>query len=197
MQILKRRQDGKKNHDSQADQGSIGRGEGSSEPVEKMSQQDLLKNLDQLNREFKEFERIREGIRIRIASIAKLVKRFNERKDLLQKDIDEKRKGVQKLNQQVPKLNEQKENLLQSIQKTQEQKALLEKQIHLEQEKVSEVTDQITKLTNERLKTENISKQKQEDVSKIDEHIKQINSIQEYNIDFVSTLVYASKKGKS
>ena len=168
-----------------------------SKSVDEMSQQDLFKTLNQLNSEFKEFEKIREGISTRISLIAKLVPKLNERKEFLEKDIDKNLKGIQQLNLQVPTLNEEKENLLQSIRQTQEQKAFLENQIHLEQEKVSEVTGQITKLTNERLKIEKICRQKEEDVSKLKEHLIQIKSIQEYDVGFVSTLVYASKKSKS
>ena len=178
-------------------EGYIRGGEGSKSVVDEMSQQDLFKTLNQLNSEFKEFEKIREGISTRISLIAKLVPKLNERKEFLEKDIDKNLKGIQQLNLQVPTLNEEKENLLQSIRQTQEQKAFFEKQIHLEQEKVSKVTGQITKLTNERLKIEKICRQKEEDVSKLKEHLIQIKSIQEYDVGFVSTLVYESKKSKS
>ena len=149
----------------------------STESVEETSQQDLFDIVEQLDSEFKEFEKVREGIRTRISSIANLVPTLNERKERLQKEIDENLKGVQQLNRQVPKLNQQKEDLLQSIPHKQEKKAHLENQIHLNQEKVKEITGLLTKLSSERLKTEKISRHEQEEIAKIDDQINQIKSI--------------------
>jgi chromosome segregation ATPase len=194
MQILKKRQEEKTKHESQVNQISIKIEKGNSEPVEEISQLDLLKSLDQLNSEFKEFEKIREGIRKRISSIAILLPRLNERKDLLQKDIDDKKKEIQQLERHIPELNHQNTDLLQSISQMQEKKTVLEEKIVLEQDKVKEIKGKIIKLTGGRKKNEKTIKQKQDEVSKIEEQIKQINSVQKYGIDLVSTLVYASKK---
>jgi len=101
---------------------------------------DVLKNLGQLRRELKEFEKLRGGIRTTISSIEKLVPRLKENKDRLIKDMDEKRKGVEQLTQQIPQLNKQKTELLQSIEQKQEQKKLLETDIDAKQK---EINDQI------------------------------------------------------
>jgi chromosome segregation ATPase len=157
---------------------------------------DLIDILAQLKSELKEFDKIKEGLRTKISSIAQMVPRLNERKEVLEKDVIEKRKVVHQINIQVPKLNEQKKNVLQDISQKKKKKELLEKQIHLEQEKVKEITDRITKLTTDRIRIDMIMQQKQEEISKIDGQIKRIKSIQEYDVDLVSTLVYASKKRK-
>jgi Asp/Glu/hydantoin racemase len=76
----------------------------------------------------------------------------------------------------------------------QEKKKILEEKIVLEQDKVKEIKSKIVKFTGERKKNEKIIKQKQDEVIKIEGQLKQINSVQEYGVDLVSTLVYASKK---
>jgi chromosome segregation ATPase len=194
MQLLKKRQEEKPKYKSPANQASSKIKEGNSESLEKISQLDLLKNLEQLNIEFKEFEKIREGIRKRISSITILIPRLEGQKDLLKKDIDNKKKEIKQSDRHFPELNHQKTDLLQSISQMQEKKKILEKKIALEQEKVKEIKGKIIKLTGERKKNEKIIKQKQDEVIKIEEQLKQINSVQEYGVDLVSTLVYASKK---
>ena len=163
--------------------GYINGKDGSKEPVEEMSQQDLFETLDQLKNEFKEFEKIREGIGTRITSIAKLVPKLNERKELLEKDIDEKRKEVEQITLQIPKLSEKKVGLRESIQQMQEQKEELEKYIHREQEGDKEITKLINELITKRWKIEEVIQPKQEDLSRIDEQIKQIMGLQKYGIE--------------
>jgi chromosome segregation ATPase len=194
MQILKKRQEEKPKYKSPVNQVSSKIKEGNSEPLEKISQLDLLKSLEQINIEFKEFEKIREGIRKRISSITILIPRLKERKDLLQKDIDDKKKEIKQLDRHFPEINHQKTDRLQSISQMQEKKKILEEKIVLEQDKVKEIKSKIVKFTGERKKNEKIIKQKQDEVIKIEGQLKQINSVQEYGVDLVSTLVYASKK---
>jgi chromosome segregation ATPase len=194
MQILKKRQEEKPKYKSLVNQVSSNIREVNSEPVEKISQLDLLKSLEQINIEFKEFEKIREGIRKRISSITILIPRLKERKDLLQKDIDDKKKEIKQLDRHFPELNHQNTALLQSISQMQEKKKLLEEKIVLEQDKVKEIKGKIIRFTGEIKKNEKNIKQKQDEVIKIEEQLKQINSVQEYGVDLVSTLVYASKK---
>jgi len=157
---------------------------------------DVLKNLGQLRRELKEFEKLRGGIRTTISSIEKLVPRLKENKDRLIKDMDEKRKGVEQLTQQIPQLNKQKTELLQSIEQKQEQKKLLETDIDAKQKEVEYLTNEIPKLKAQETKLLNRIQRNQKDLARINDQIKEVESIQKYGIDFVSALVYASQKSK-
>ena len=169
-------------------------GEGRTASAEERSLPDLFESLDLLKSDLKEFTKIKEGIKVRLSSITQLVPRLNAQRELLEKDVAEKRKGFQQLNFQVPKLNEQKETLVESIAQKQKHKELLETSIHLEQEKVQEITIQISKLAYDRTEIEKSIHQKEEEISEIDGQIREIESIQEHGIDLISTLVYASKK---
>lgn len=189
MQLIRPRQEGETQHGALADQG-----DGSSKTAEAVSPPELLESLEQLNVQFKEFEKIREQIKTRIASLVQLVPGLNDRKQLLQHGIDEKRKQIQHLDRQFPGLNRQKEALLQSIPQKKGQKALLEKEIRQEQDKVKALKSLITKLTREKNKMEKTLQRKQDQMSKIDAQIQQIQSVQASGVDLVSTLVYASKK---
>jgi len=157
---------------------------------------DVLENLGQLRRELKEFEKLRGGIRTTISSIEKLVPRLKENKDRLIKDMDEKRKGVEQLTQQIPQLNKQKTELLQSIEQKQEQKKLLETDIDAKQKEVEYLTNEIPKLKAQETKLLNRIQRNQKDLARINDQIKEVESIQKYGIDFVSALVYASQKSK-
>jgi chromosome segregation ATPase len=157
---------------------------------------DVLENLGQLRRELKEFEKIRGGIRTTISSIEKLVPRLKENKERLIKDMDEKRKGVEQLTQQLPQLNKQKTELLQSIEQKQEQKKLLETDIDAKQKEVEYLTNEIPKLKAQETKLLNRIQRNQKDLARINDQIKEVESIQKYGIDFVSALVYASQKSK-
>ena len=210
MQIIRKRQIGKTNARAIAldDKKADNRGKESSESKEDMSRQDLLESsesvndisqkdllegLEQLNEEFKEFEKIREGIKRRISSIVKLIPGLNEKKQLLQKDIDENRAGIQQLEGQFPAFDKQKEELLHSIPQKEAQKALLEKQIRLEEDKVKKIERLITTLTHERTKIKKSLQQNQAKMRKIDKQIEQIKTLQKYGVDLVSTVVYASQ----
>jgi chromosome segregation ATPase len=157
---------------------------------------DVLENLGQLRRELKEFEKLRGGIRTTISSIEKLVPRLKENKERLIKDMDEKRKGVEQLTQQLPQLNKQKTELLQSIEQKQEQKKLLETDIDAKQKEVEYLTNEIPKLKAQETKLLNRIQRNQKDLARINDQIKEVESIQKYGIDFVSALVYASQKSK-
>ncbi|MDQ1281628.1 MAG: hypothetical protein QG670_2893 [Thermoproteota archaeon] len=158
-----------------------------------MSQQELFESLDQLKNELKEFEKVREGMKTRIDSIAKLLPKLNERKELLERDIDENQKKIQQLSDQVSPLNEKVQSLQRSIPQKQEQKASLEKQIQQEQEKFKEITEQISKVANEKTNVDKTIHQRQEEISEIDGQIKQIKNIQQYGADLLTTLFLASK----
>lgn len=67
-------------------------GKESPQSAEEMSQQEIFKSLDQLKNELKEFEKAREGMKTRLDSIARLLPKLNERKELLGRDIDENQK---------------------------------------------------------------------------------------------------------
>jgi chromosome segregation ATPase len=168
-------------------------GKGSPQSAGEMSQQELFESLDQLKNELKEFEKVREGMKTRIDSIAKLLPKLNERKELLERDIDENQKKIQQLSDKVSPLNEKVESLQRSIPQKQEQKASLEKQIQQEQEMFKEVAEQISNVANEKTNVEKTINQRQEEISEIDGQIKQINNIQQYGADLLTTLFLASK----
>jgi chromosome segregation ATPase len=157
---------------------------------------DVLENLGQLRRELKEFEKLRGGIRTTISSIKKLVPRLKENKERLMKDMDEKRKGVEQLTQQIPQLNKQKTELLQTIEQKQEQKQLLENDIDAKQKEVEYLTNEIPKLKAQETTLLHRIQQNQKDLIQINDQINEVTSIQKYGIDFVSALVYASQKSK-
>lgn len=92
---------------------------GSFQLLEKMSQQELFKSLDQL-------VKAKEEMRARIDSIAKLLPKLNERRELLTRDFDENQRIAQQLSQQVVPLYEQMEALQRSIPQKQGQKTSLE-----------------------------------------------------------------------
>ena len=91
MQFLKKRRDDKTTPKSQVDQESIDQVEGGSEAIKAIPKQELLAHLDQLNSQFQEFEKTREGMRTIISSVTPLVPRLNENKNLLQKEMDKNR----------------------------------------------------------------------------------------------------------
>ena len=107
---------------SQVDQGSIDSKARNSEAKEIRKQRDLLESLDQLNSEFTEFEKIREGLRVKIASFTQLAPRLTEGRIFLIKEIDETENDVQQLNREIHALNQLRETFLQNILKKQEQK---------------------------------------------------------------------------
>jgi chromosome segregation ATPase len=158
---------------------------------------EVFESLGQLRQELKEFSKIRGSIRTTIVSIEKLVPRLKERKARLAEDMDKKRSGVEQLTQKSLQLNKQKDDLLQSIKQKKEQKILLEHDIMESQKEVKQLTNEIPKLKAQETKLLHRIQQSQQDLTRITEQIKEIVSIQEYGIDFVSgALVYASQKSK-
>jgi hypothetical protein len=152
--------------------------------------------LDQLKKELSEYERIREGIKTRIESTSEMILKLNERKELLEKDIDQKQQKINEVTELLPKLEEEKVNLQKGIQEKQEQKMFLEKEIIGVREKIEEVTKLLPKLEKNKEDIQKSMKQNQEEIIKVDEQIKQIQNFQKYGLDLISTLLYASKKSK-
>jgi chromosome segregation ATPase len=163
---------------------------------EDFTEKDVFENLGQLRRELKEFEKLGEGIRATISSIERLVPRLKESKERLEKDIYTKRNGVEHLTQKIPELNRLKEELLQSIELKQDQKKLLENDIDERQKEVELLTKEVPKLKEQERDLLRRIQQNQEDLTRINDQIEEIVSIQEYGIDFVSALVFASQKSK-
>jgi chromosome segregation ATPase len=157
---------------------------------------DVLGILDQLKNELKDFEKIREGIRTKVESTSKLVPKLNERKELLEKEINEHGEKISEIVDLIPKLEGKKANLLEDMQRKKEEIELLEKEIQVYKEKISEISDLIPKLGNNRKRIQETMEQKKREISRIDTQINQILSVQKYGIDLVSTLVYANKKSK-
>jgi chromosome segregation ATPase len=163
---------------------------------EDFTEKDVFENLGQLRRELKEFEKLRGGIRATISSIERLVPRLKESKERLEKDIYTKRNGVEHLTQKIPELNRHKKELLQSIELKQDQKKLLENDIDERQKKVELLTKEVPKLKEQEMNFLRRIQQNQEDLTRINDQIEEIVSIQKYGIDFISALVYSSQKSK-
>lgn len=157
---------------------------------------DVFENLGQLKHELMEFEKLGERIRATISSIEKLIPRLKESKECLIKDTQERRKEVEYLSQKIPKLTGQKEELLQSIEQKQEQKKLLEKDIDERQKEVEHLTKEVPKLKEQERNHFQRIQQNQEDLTRTNDQIEEIVSLQKYGIDFVSGLVYTSQKSK-
>ena len=165
--------------------------------VDDPTEVEVFESLGQLRRELKEFRKIRGSIRTTIVSIEKLVPRLKERKARLAEDMDKKRRGVEQLTQKSLQLNKQKADLLQGIKQKKEQKILLEHDIKESQKEVKQLINEIPKLKAQETKLLHRIQQNQQDLTRITEQIKEIVSIQEFGIDFVSgALVYASQKSK-
>ena len=152
--------------------------------------------LEQLEKDTAEFPvKLETAVKEAITSTEKQKeKSFTFQKTILEKDVSEKQKDFQQLNQKLPKLKELKAELLQSIPQKQKQKDMLAKHISLEQEKVKSITNQISELTNHRMKIEILIKQQEEEISKIKDQLKQIQSIQKYSRDMDKTLTNTQGK---
>ena len=161
-----------------------------------LTETDVFESLGQLKHELMEFEKLGKRIRATISSIEKLVPRLEESKECLEKDTYEKRKEVEHLTQKIPKLKKHKEELLQSIEQKQEQKKLLEKDIDERQMEVEQLTKEVPKLKEQERSHFRRIQRNQEDLTRINDQIEEIVSLQKYGIDFVSALVYASQKSK-
>ena len=193
MRFSKQKQNDQRSYDSQDAQERPDQHEESSGVGEVMSPQELVDSLDQLNGEFQELEKLRESIRSRVVSIANLLPQFNEQKDRLQKDVEEKRKEAEQLNLRITMLSQQEEASLRRISDNQEEKTRLEQQLHLDHDKVKEIKKVRTELTGERQKGENIVQQKLHEIKKLDEQITQIKRMQTYGFELVNTLRCTSK----
>ena len=161
-----------------------------------LTETDVFENIGQLRRELKEFEKHGERIKATISSIEKLVPRLKESKARLVKDTYEKRMEVEHLTQKIPKLKKHKEELLQSIEQKQEEKKLLEKDIDERQMELEHLTKEVPKLKEQERNHFRRIQQNEEDLTRINDQIEEIVSLQKYGIDFVSALVYASQKSK-
>jgi len=157
---------------------------------------DILGVLEQLRTELKEFERIREGIRTKVESTSKLVPQLNERKELLEKELQEHEQKIAEIADLIPKLEDRKENLRGDVQRKRHEIEILEKEIREHSDKISEISGLIPRLSNNKRKIQESMEQKQKEISRINEQINQILNVQKYGIDLVSTLLYANHKRK-
>jgi len=157
---------------------------------------DILGVLEQLRTELKAFEKIREGIKTKVESTSKLVPQLNERKELLEKEIQEHEQRISEIADLLPKLEGRKENLREDVQRKRQEIEALEKEIREHSDKISEISGLIPKLSNNKRKIQESMELKQKEISRISEQITQILSVQKYGIDLVSTLVYANQKSK-
>ena len=157
-------------------------------------EKDVLKTLEQLRKELGEYERIRERISAMVDSASGLLPRLNERKELLERDINQEQQKTSEITELLPKLEEEKKNLQRSIQEKLEQKSFIEKEITERSKEITEITQLIPKLMKTKEDTQKGLKQKQEEIQKIDEQIKQIQNLQKYKKDTLSTLLNEIKK---
>jgi len=157
-------------------------------------EKDVLKTLEQLRKELGEYERIREKISTMIDSASGVLPRLNERKDLLERDINQEQQKISEVAELLPRLEEEKGNLQRSIQEKFEQKTLIEKEITERSGEITEINQLIPKLMKTKEDMQKDLKQKQEEIQKIDEQIKQIQNLQKYSTDTLSTILYEIKK---
>ncbi len=83
--------------------------------------------LDQLRNELREYERIREEIKTKIASTSELIPKLDERKEFLEKDINQMQQRITEVTELFPKLEDENESLQKDIQEKLRIKILLEK----------------------------------------------------------------------
>jgi hypothetical protein len=155
---------------------------------------DVIKTLEQLRKELREYERIRERIKAMIESTSGLIPELNERKELLEKDIDREQQRIAEVTELLPKLEDEKASLQRGMQEKIEQKMLIEKEITEKSVEIREITQLISKLLKNQEVIQKSLKQSQEDIQIIDERIKQIQNFQRYDLDSLNTLLHDIKK---
>jgi chromosome segregation ATPase len=155
---------------------------------------DILNMLDQLKDELKEFEKIKEGMREKVESTYELVPKLTEQQAALEKEIQEKEKQISEIGDLIPKLEDKKQNLESEISEILEEMEQQKKDIEEKRQKVSEIGTLIPKLDRNKRTIERTVEKSRYEISKTEEQIQQILSIQKYGVDLLSTLMYATKK---
>lgn len=155
---------------------------------------DVLKILENLKDELKEFENIREGIKKRIESTTELVPNLKEKREQLEQQNQQKNDQLQEIKDLIPKLRSKKDNLEAQVLKKQEEIQLLQKEIQEQNEKVQEIDKLVPKLERNKDVIDKTVQKNSVAIVRIDEQIKQIMSLKEYGVDLLSTLMYAKKR---
>jgi chromosome segregation ATPase len=157
---------------------------------------DIFNILNNLRDELAEFEKIKKGITAKIETTSSLIPQLTEKMELLTKQINEKEKQIAEIEELVPKLDTKKQDLESYILSKKEEIELLEREIQEKQVRSEEINQLIPKLERNRKKINTVLNERREELSKVEEQIGQINDIQKYGIDLLSTLMYATKKSK-
>jgi len=154
----------------------------------KYDNENVLETLKELKKELSEYEKIRERIKAMVDSASGLLPKLNEKKELLERDINQGQQRISEVNELLPRLEEEKGNLQRIMQEKLEQKTLIEKEIAERSREITEITQLMPKLTKTKEDTQKSLKQKQDEIQKIDEQIKEIQNLQKYSSDSMSAL---------
>jgi chromosome segregation ATPase len=154
---------------------------------------DLNNTLEQLRNELREYEGIREEIKTKITSTSELIPKLDERKGFLKKDIDQMQQRIVEVTELFPKLKNENESLQKDIQEKLRIKMLLEKEITERRGKIEEITNLLPKLKRNKEDTQKSMQHNQEEISKIDIQIKQIQEFQKYSLDLLNTPLYVTE----
>jgi chromosome segregation ATPase len=154
---------------------------------------DLNNTLEQLRNELREYEGIREEIKTKIASTSELIPKLDERKEFLKKDIDQMQQRIAEVTELFPKLKDENESLQKDIQEKFRIKMLLEKEITERKGKIEEIANLLPKLKRNKEDTQKNMQHNQEEISKIDKQIKQIQEFQKYGLDLLNTPLYVTE----
>jgi len=149
--------------------------------------------LDQLRNELREYERIREEIKTKIASTSELIPKLDERKEFLEKDINQMQQRITEVTELFPKLEDENESLQKDIQEKLRIKILLEKEITERRGKIEEIANLLPKLKRNKEDTQKSMQHNQEEISKIDVQIKQIQNFQKYGLNLLNTSLYVTE----
>jgi chromosome segregation ATPase len=148
---------------------------------------DVNKTLEQLKTILGEYERIREGIKTKIESISESIPKLDEKKEFLEKDIDQMQERITEVTELFPKLEDENESLQKDIQEKLEKKKLLEKEIVEKREKIKEIANLLPKLERNKEDAKKSMQHNREEILKIDVQIKQIQNFQKDGLDSLST----------
>jgi len=148
---------------------------------------DINNTLGQLRNELREYEKIREELKTKIASTSELIPRLNEKKEFFKKDIDQMQQRIAEVTELFPKLEDENESLQKDIQEKFRIKMLLEQEITERRGKIEEIANLLPKLKRNKEITQKSMQHNQDEITKIDVQIKQIQEFQKYGSDLLNT----------